>query len=129
MNQFPPGVNPYRFKMEIITVAKNNPPQIPAEPMYNRIAIRNKIPFLIQNLRFIDFFELPILIRSEVRTGFTTNATNSDEDKTMIKVMGRYLKNSPIKLGQNMSGINAATVVAVDAIIAVATSPVPSFEA
>ena len=89
----------------------------------------NRMPFLIQNLRFADRSEFPIFIKSEVSTGFTTRATNSEEERTMINVIGSYLKNSPIKLGQNISGIKAATVVAVDAIIAVATSPVPSLEA
>ena len=85
--------------------------------------------FLTQNLPFLDFSALPILIQSAVSTGFTTNATNRDEESTIISVIGRYLKNSPIKLGQNINGTNAATVVAVDAIIAVATSPVPSLDA
>ncbi len=57
------------------------------------------------------------------KVGTITNATNNDEESTIIKVIG----NKPIKLpiipGQNISGKNAANVVAVDAIIGQATSP------
>ena len=52
-----------------------------------------------------------------------TNATKSEEDKTVIKVSGKYFMNSPKSPGQNASGKNAARVVAVEAMIGKATSP------
>ena len=111
-----------------ITVIKR-PPNKLKEDTYKRTEIRINKPLRIQNFLLGDFSELPIFIKSDVNTGLITKATNNDEESTMIRVIGRYLKNSPIRLGQNMRGMNAATVVAVDAMIAVATSPVPSLDA
>ena len=58
-----------------------------------------------------------------------TKATNKEEDNTVISVNGRYFINSPKSPGQNASGKNAASVVAVEAMIGIATSPAPSFAA
>jgi len=58
-----------------------------------------------------------------VKTGLITKATKSDEDKTIIKVMGKYFINSPMIPGQKAKGIKATKVVAVEAIIGHATSP------
>jgi hypothetical protein len=43
-------------------------------------------------------------------------ATASDADNVAIKVIGRYFMNSPTTPGQNRSGENAATRVAVAAV-------------
>ena len=64
-------------------------------------------------------------IKREVKTGLITKATKSEEERTIIKVIGKYFKNSPMIPGQINSGIKAAKVVAVEAIIGKATSPVP----
>ena len=69
------------------------------------------------------------LINKEVRTGLITKATKRDEDKTMIKVMGRNFINSPMMSSQKASGKNAERVVRVEVIIGQATSPTPSFAA
>jgi len=68
-------------------------------------------------------------INLEVKTGLITSATNKEEVSTIIKVMGRYFKNSPTIPGQKSKGTKAAKVVAVEAIIGKATSPVPYFAA
>ena len=60
-----------------------------------------------------------------VNTGLMTSATNSDEDKTTINVIGKYFMNSPNNPGQSANGMNAAKVVAVDAMMGHATSPTP----
>ncbi len=44
------------------------------------------------------------------------SATTSDADSVAISVIGRYFMNSPTMPGQNSSGENAATRVAVAAI-------------
>ncbi len=61
--------------------------------------------------------------------GRITSATNSDELSVMIRVNGRYFMNSPMIPGQNVMGKNAASVVAVDAMMGTATSPVAYFAA
>ena len=48
---------------------------------------------------------------------------------TIIKVMGKYFMNSPIIPSHKASGKNAASVVAVEAIIGIAISPTASFAA
>ena len=63
------------------------------------------------------------------KTGLITNATNKEEARTIINVMGKNFINSPIIPGHKASGMNAATVVAVDDIIGQATSPTPSITA
>ena len=70
-----------------------------------------------------------IFIKMASKTGVITNATNREEPKTIIRVMGRYCINSPIIPGQSAKGTKAAKVVAVDAIIGQATSPIPFFVA
>ena len=57
-------------------------------------------------------------IYTEAITGLITSATKSDELKTMMSVIGRYFMNSPMRPGQKARGRKAATVVAVDAMIA-----------
>src|SRR5690606_22852290 len=68
-------------------------------------------------------------INNEVRTGLITKATKRDEDKTMIKVMGRNFINSPMISSQKANGRNAERVVSVEVIIGHATSPTPSLAA
>ncbi|CAI8386763.1 MAG: Uncharacterised protein [Flavobacteriales bacterium UBA4585] len=68
-------------------------------------------------------------INAAVNPGLITNATKSEDDNTVIKVRGKYFMNSPKSPGQNASGKNAASVVAVEAMIGKATSPAPSFAA
>ena len=57
--------------------------------------------------------------------GLITKAMKRDEDKTMMRVIGRYFMNSPMMPGQIARGRNAASVVAVDAMMGQATSPTP----
>ena len=70
-----------------------------------------------------------VLSISEQSTGLITNATKSEELSVMMSVSGRNFMNSPMRPGQKAMGANAARVVAVDAMIGAATSPVPSFAA
>ena len=65
------------------------------------------------------------IVGADLTTGFITNATNNDEPKTIINVMGKNFINSPIIPGQSASGTKAARVVAVEEIIGQATSPAP----
>ena len=58
-----------------------------------------------------------------------TSATNNEELRTIISVMGNHCINFPIIPSHKISGKNAARVVAVEAIIGKATSPTPSFAA
>ena len=53
----------------------------------------------------------------EPSVGTKSSAINSDASSTAISVMGRNFMNSPITPGQNASGMNAASVVQVDAMI------------
>jgi hypothetical protein len=69
------------------------------------------------------------VIYKAVNTGLMTKATNKEDPKTIIKVMGKYFINSPIIPGHNIRGTNAAKVVAVDAIIGHATSLTPRLAA
>jgi hypothetical protein len=68
-------------------------------------------------------------MKAAVRTGFMTKATNKDELKTIINVIGKYFMNSPMRPGQIAKGKNAASVVAVEAMMGQATSPTPCFAA
>ncbi len=65
----------------------------------------------------------------DANAGRITSATNSEELSVMISVSGRNFMNSPTMPGQNAIGRNAASVVAVDAMIGTATSPVAYFAA
>ena len=65
----------------------------------------------------------------EINIGFIIRATNNDELKTMIKVIGSHCINLPTIPSHKISGKNAASVVAVDAMIGRATSPTPCFVA
>ena len=71
----------------------------------------------------------PTRMKAAVRTGFMTKATNKDELKTIINVIGKYFMNSPMRPGQMAKGKNAASVVAVEAMMGQATSPTPCFAA
>ncbi len=62
-------------------------------------------------------------------TGLITRATNNEELKVTMSVMGKYFINAPNKPGQNAKGKKAAKVVAVEAITGKATSPTPIFVA
>ena len=68
-------------------------------------------------------------IKAEVNPGLMTRATKREDERTVIKVSGKYFMNSPKRPGQKARGKNAASVVAVDAIIGRATSPAPSLAA
>ena len=59
------------------------------------------------------------------KTGLITRATNREEARTIIKVIGKNFINSPIIPGHKAKGTNAATVVAVEEISGHATSPTP----
>ena len=90
-------------------------------------------PFDIQKADCLIFFRVATssssFIKKEVKTGLMTKATNNELLKTIIKVIGKYFMNSPITSFQKIKGKNAASVVAVEAIIGTATSPTPSLDA
>ncbi len=54
---------------------------------------------------------------SEPRVGTNTSAITSEADSVAMRVMGRYFMNSPTTPGQNSRGMNAARVVAVEAMM------------
>ena len=58
-------------------------------------------------------------------TGLMMRPTNRELTNVMMTTRGRYPMNFPIIPGQNSSGPNAATVVAVEAMTGHATSFVP----
>ncbi len=90
----------------------------------------NKSPFLsLRRFSSLLSARWSTFINKEVKTGLITNATNKDELNTMMSVIGRYFIKLPMIPGQKASGINAARVVAVEAIIGQATSPAPCFAA
>src|SRR5690554_3413631 len=93
-------------------------------PMVDRITA-------ITNGRLFGFFFVgsSTFMYKEVSTGLITKATNKEEERTMIRVMGRNFINSPMISSQNASGKKADTVVNVEVIIGQATSPTPSFAA
>ena len=62
-------------------------------------------------------------------TGLMTSATISELTSTRINVIGKYFMNSPTMPGQMASGMKAASVVAVLAMMGQATSPAPYLEA
>ena len=92
---------------------------------YNIIAI----PAIIAKLRYDFFFRVLrlffflLFMKVAEKTGIITRATNREEVKTIINVMGRFFINSPIIPFQKAKGTNAAKVVAVDAIMGTAISP------
>ena len=63
----------------------------------------------------------------EASVGRITSATNNDDVSVMINVSGKNFINSPTIPGQNAMGANAPRVVAVDAMIGIATSAVAYF--
>ena len=54
-----------------------------------------------------------------------TSATNREDPRTMMSVMGKYFMNSPMSPGQKARGVKAARVVPVEAMMGHATSPTP----
>ena len=79
--------------------------------------------------RLFDVFSFSTFIKTANKTGLMTKATKREEPKTIINVMGKYCINSPIIPGHKAKGTNAASVVAVEAIMGQATSPTPFFVA
>ena len=53
------------------------------------------------------------LFKTVPNTGTKSNAMNSEDVRTHIKVIGKYFINSPANPGQKIKGIKAAKVVAV----------------
>ena len=82
-----------------------------------------EIPKIVSFLGFVFFSST--FIKEAVSTGLMTNATNNEEPNTVINVIGNQNINSPIIPGQTAKGRNAANVVAVEAIMGIATSPTP----
>ena len=70
-----------------------------------------------------------IFINLETNTELKKIATSNEEHSTTERVIGKKTINLPILPGHNPSGINAATVVAVDMIIGKAISEMPFFVA
>ena len=103
------------------------------KPITMKITPKNMDPNVqIQKLSAFICFLFSVssnFIKKEVKTGLITNATNKELDNTIIKVIGRYFMNSPMMSFQKINGKKAARVVAVEAIIGIATSPTPSLEA
>jgi len=77
----------------------------------------------------LDSALVSIFINLEVNTGLITKATNKDYVSTQMSVIGKYFMNIPMIPGQNIKGRKAANVVAVEAIIGMATSAAPYFAA
>ena len=71
-------------------------------------------------------FSPSIFMYRAMKTGLITSATNSEDDRATISVIGRIFINSPSRPGHMASGKNAASVVAVEEIMGSATSPTPS---
>ncbi|CAI8174238.1 MAG: Uncharacterised protein [Crocinitomicaceae bacterium] len=94
-------------------------------PINNITIPKTTRPAKLFNTPFVFLLSLSVFIRTANKTGVITRATNNDEPKTIIKVIGRYCINSPIIPGQSANGTKAASVVAVEAIIGQATSPIP----
>ena len=66
-----------------------------------------------------------IFIILDTNTELKKIATTNEEHRTTERVIGKKTINLPILPGHNPSGINAATVVAVDIIIGKAISEIP----
>ena len=62
------------------------------------------------------------LWKREESTGLITRATNSDDDRVMISVIGKNFMNSPMIPGQKIIGKKAHSVVMVELIIGQPTS-------
>ena len=115
-------------KMNLVVMTRNPPRAIklPRAVAWREIII----PIIISiDPKVMAFFALmgvsSTFMNIAVKTGFITKATNNDDPKTMMSVIGKKNINSPISPGQTISGEKAARVVAVEAIIGQATSPTP----
>ena len=73
-----------------------------------------KLPVAVAPRTATKVLGFPIL---EPRVGIKTKAIRSDAVNIAIKVIGRNFMNSPTIPGQNINGMNAASVVAVEAIM------------
>ena len=78
-------------------------------------------------LGMLSFLSGPSLIKVAENTGMMTSATNSEDVRTMISVIGRFFINSPVIPPQKARGRKAASVVAVEVIIGKAISPTALF--
>ena len=65
-----------------------------------------------------------IFINLETKTELKKTATSNEEQSTTESVIGKKIINFPILPGHSPSGINAATVVAVEIIIGKAISEI-----
>ena len=102
-------------------------PKIPI--VKNIIPKSKKPPAHLCTLELSNLSSIPTFMNTAVRAGLITKATNNEEPKTTINVIGRNFINSPIIPGQKANGIKAANVVAVEEIMGQATSPTPSLAA
>ena len=94
------------------------PTRIMSNPISPTTAEIEMICFKVISLSSVDIY-------LDTNTELKKMATKSDEPSTTDKVIGKYFMNCPITPGHNPSGINAATVVAVEIIIGNAISPIP----
>ena len=117
-------MNKNPFKTTIIAVIIERFPKL----LYpERIAIVPETISAAKYFRVLLMFLLPlsIFIKIASKTGVITRATKSEDPNTIIRVIGKYCINSPIIPGHKASGTKAARVVAVEAMIGQATSPIP----
>ena len=77
--------------------------------------------------RFISFSST--CINCDVSIELMISATNREEPKTIESVIGKITINLPMVPGHKPNGKNAASVVAVEAIIGQAISPKPCLAA
>src|SRR5690606_41500377 len=90
-------------------------------PRYSPPKMKIKIPMtaiitVVLIILFKGMFLSSIFINCDTKTELKNIATNKEEPKTIDRVMGRIIINSPIIPGHKHKGIQAATVVAVDMI-------------
>src|SRR5690625_7937232 len=65
----------------------------------------------------------------EINIALIIRATNKEEPNTTERVIGKNIRKLPSTPGHKPNGKKAASVVAVEAIIGQATSPIPCFTA
>ncbi len=68
-------------------------------------------------LRMVSGSAVPGLPKKPPRVGTNTSAISKEADSVANRVIGRNFMNSPTTPGQNTSGRNAASVVAVEEMI------------
>ena len=78
---------------------------------------------------FLEILPSSVFMNCEVSIELMINATNSDDPRTIERVIGNITMNLPMVPGHKPSGKKAIKVVAVEAIIGHAISPRPCLAA